>query len=142
MLARCQDIVNEIESILFLMNDFYSSTINLMVKITAPVWGLLSFETRAVSWNRRQFFMNVISIGEVLWDVSGEKESLGGAPLNFSMHLRRLGHQVSFISAVGNDDRGQRILRKLEDEEMPTAFVRVDPQHPTGYVYVRFGRHG
>ena len=48
--------------------------------------------------------MNVISIGEVLWDIVGQEEHLGGAAFNFSAHLSRLGHTVSFISAVGADE--------------------------------------
>ena len=53
--------------------------------------------------------MNVISIGEVLWDIVGQEEHLGGATFNFSAHLSRLGHTVSFISAVGEDEPGQRL---------------------------------
>lgn len=86
--------------------------------------------------------MNVISIGEVLWDVVGLREFLGGAPLNFATHLSYLGHQVSLISAVGNDDRGRRILQRLEQSGLSTVFISVDPQHPTGWVDVRLSPAG
>src|SRR6266702_1914632 len=56
--------------------------------------------------SRRGRLMNVVSIGEVLWDIVGQQEYLGGASFNFSAHLHKLGHTVSFISAVGADDRG------------------------------------
>ena len=52
--------------------------------------------------------MNVLTIGEVLWDIVGQEEHLGGATFNFSAHLSRLGHRVSFISAVGKDELGRR----------------------------------
>ena len=32
--------------------------------------------------------MRIISIGEILWDVYGDKEFVGGAPFNFSVHSR------------------------------------------------------
>ena len=35
--------------------------------------------------------MNILSIGEVLWDVFGDAEHLGGAALNFAAHARVLG---------------------------------------------------
>jgi sugar/nucleoside kinase (ribokinase family) len=44
--------------------------------------------------------MNVISIGEVLWDLFRDAEHLGGAAFNFSAHAKILGHSVSFISIV------------------------------------------
>src|SRR5580704_3567567 len=47
--------------------------------------------------------VNVVSIGEVLWDIVGHQEHLGGATFNFSAHLSKLGHNVTFISAVGAD---------------------------------------
>lgn len=53
--------------------------------------------------------MRIVSIGEVLWDVIGDKEYLGGAALNFAAHAARLGHAVFFVSAVGKDERGRRV---------------------------------
>jgi fructokinase len=80
--------------------------------------------------------VNVISIGEVLWDVVGSEEHLGGATFNFTAHLTRLGHQVSFISGVGNDDRGRKILAKMSDLGISTCFVRSVPDQATGTVTV------
>ena len=51
--------------------------------------------------------MNLISIGEVLWDVVGETDHLGGAPLNFAAHAAKLGHSCFLVSAVGSDERGE-----------------------------------
>lgn len=80
--------------------------------------------------------MKVISIGEVLWDVVGSEEHLGGASFNFSAHLTRLGHEVFFVSAVGEDDRGRRILQRMQHLGISTAFVRRVPDHATGIVTV------
>ena len=54
--------------------------------------------------------MRIVSIGEVLWDVIGGSEYLGGAPLNFAAHAHKLGHEVYLLSAVGEDERGKRAL--------------------------------
>lgn len=35
--------------------------------------------------------MKALSFGEILWDVYPGKECLGGAPMDFSVHLARLG---------------------------------------------------
>jgi fructokinase len=80
--------------------------------------------------------MNILSIGEVLWDVFGDKELLGGAALNFAAHARILGHSVSFLSAVGDDPRGRRALEKMEAMGLPTRFVHRVKDHPTGIVTV------
>ncbi|MBI2192206.1 MAG: carbohydrate kinase [Planctomycetes bacterium] len=80
--------------------------------------------------------MNIISVGEVLWDVFQEAEHIGGAVFNCSAHAARLGHSVTFISAVGNDDRGKRALQRARELRLSTSCIRVDPEHPTGHVSV------
>jgi fructokinase len=82
--------------------------------------------------------MKIISIGEVLWDILSGAEHLGGAPFNFAWHAHNLGHDVSFISAVGNDDRGHRALELMEQAGLPTRFVHRTSDHPTGTVTVSF----
>jgi fructokinase len=80
--------------------------------------------------------VNVVTIGEVLWDVVGSQEHLGGATFNFSAHLRKLGHNVSFISAVGADLRGQKILENMAQLGLSPGYVSIDAQHATGIVTV------
>jgi fructokinase len=86
--------------------------------------------------------MNILSIGEVLWDVLGETEHLGGAALNFAAHAKILGHSVSFISAVGDDPRGRRVLEKMETMGLTTRFVRPVKNRPTGIVTVTLDASG
>lgn len=86
--------------------------------------------------------MKVISIGEVLWDVIGEEEHLGGAPFNFAAHLSRLGHEVLFVSAVGEDERGDRILGRMAAIGLATDLVSRSPRHPTGAVTVVLSSDG
>jgi fructokinase len=80
--------------------------------------------------------MKIAAIGEVLWDILPEAEHLGGAPFNFALHARNLGYDVSFISAVGNDDRGRRALELMEQAGLSTRFVCRTSDHPTGTVTV------
>jgi fructokinase len=86
--------------------------------------------------------VNTISIGEVLWDVVGDAEHLGGAPFNFSAHLAKLGHNVSFISAVGADARGRRILDSMAQMGLSTRYVRELQDQATGAVTVTLSPEG
>ena len=75
--------------------------------------------------------------GEVLFDCFPTGEHiLGGAPFNVAWHLQALGDQPRFISRVGNDERGKKILQAMGNWEMSTADVQVDKGHPTGRVEV------
>jgi fructokinase len=86
--------------------------------------------------------VRIVSIGEVLWDVIGDKEYLGGAALNFAAHAARLGHTVFFVSAVGRDERGRRVLERMEEIGLPTRYVREVATHPTGVVSVELDSAG
>lgn len=76
--------------------------------------------------------MRIVSVGEVLWDVIGEREFLGGAPLNFSVCAQRLGNEVAFLSAVGQDRRGERAIEAIRAEGLSTEWVQMVANRPTG----------
>ena len=84
----------------------------------------------------------IVSIGEVLWDVIAGSERLGGAPFNFAYHASRLGHEVIFVSAVGDDARGRAVLAKAADLGMRTDFIQVVEGAPTGIVTVALDEAG
>jgi len=86
--------------------------------------------------------VKIVAIGEVLWDVIGEKEYLGGATLNFAAHAARLGHEVFFVSAVGDDERGHRVLERMGQMGLPTRYVHRLQTHPTGIVTVELEAAG
>lgn len=86
--------------------------------------------------------MKIVSIGEVLWDVIGDKEHLGGATFNFSAHARKLGHEVYFVSAVGQDERGDRVLERMEQMGLSTRFVRRVEGRATGIASVSLNAEG
>jgi len=80
--------------------------------------------------------MRLITIGEILWDVIGGQEHLGGALLNLSVHASRLGHDLSLMSAVGADQRGDRALEAMSSLGLSTDLVRRSEEWPTGIVTV------
>ena len=67
--------------------------------------------------------MRIVVIGEVLWDVFEDSEKLGGASFNFAVHASRLGHEVTFVSAVGDDQRGRAVLARAAN----SAWYRLHP---------------
>ena len=86
--------------------------------------------------------MRLISIGEILWDVIGGQEHLGGALLNLSVHASRLGHDVSLVSAVGADQRGDRALEAMSGLGLAIDCVQRSEEWPTGIVTVTVADDG
>jgi fructokinase len=82
-----------------------------------------------------------IVFGEVLFDRFPDgRRVLGGAPFNVAWHLRGLGLDPLFLSAVGDDADGREVLDAMESWGMDAAGVQRDPAHPTGAVDVRLER--
>ena len=86
--------------------------------------------------------MRIVSIGEILWDVISADEYLGGAPLNFAAHARKLGHDVFLISSVGDDQRGHRALAGLQRCGISSEFVQIIRGQSTGTAEVDLGPDG
>ena len=86
--------------------------------------------------------MNIVSIGEILWDLFPDGERLGGAPLNFSAHATRLGERVTFVSAVGDDARGLEARRRAAELGLDAGSIQVVPEAPTGIVSVKVDAEG
>jgi fructokinase len=80
--------------------------------------------------------MQVVSIGEILWDIFPNQELLGGAALNFSVNVARLGDSVSLMTAVGQDTRGQAACNTMKSLGLSTDFVQVVAHRPTGLARV------
>jgi fructokinase len=81
----------------------------------------------------------VYIFGEVLFDKFPHAEPLlGGAPFNVAWHLRGFGEIPRFISAVGQDAAGDRILAAMADWDMDIRYMSRDPLHPSGAVNVCF----
>lgn len=77
----------------------------------------------------------VFCFGEVLWDVVGDEELPGGAPLNVAYHLAKdPRHEVYVISSVGADESGERMRALIGNWGIDTRFVQVDTECGTGRV--------
>lgn len=83
-----------------------------------------------------------VGIGEVLFDVFEDgTETLGGAPLNFAIHVHQLASRLGvgrgiIASCISPDRRGYKIINSLRRRRMFTRYVGKDPGHPTGLVSV------
>ena len=86
--------------------------------------------------------MKIVSVGEVLWDILPSSEHLGGAPFNFACHAHNLGHEVCFVSAVGNDQYGRQTLEQMTESGLSTRFMRCVPDCSTGTVTVTLDSRG
>ena len=84
---------------------------------------------------------NIISIGELLWDMLPDKSILGGAPANLTFRLKELGEECYLISKVGNDTLGRNALQILKSMGLSTSFIQIDEKFPTGTVHVSFDEH-
>ncbi len=81
--------------------------------------------------------MRVLSFGEILFDIIEGEPMLGGAPLNFTMNLAKMGIHSSLISRVGDDQLGQLALSRMKSVGAKTKFVQVDGKRKTGTVDVK-----
>jgi len=80
--------------------------------------------------------LEVVAIGEVLWDFIGSEKHLGGAPFNFAVHCHYLGSRSSIVSRVGRDELGDEILARARDLGVDASLIQRDDEHPTGQVRV------
>ncbi len=80
--------------------------------------------------------MQVLGVGEVLWDVFPQRELLGGAPLNFCANAVRLGHGAALITAVANDQRGRAAQAAMEELGLDTSLIRIVNEPATGVAIV------
>jgi fructokinase len=86
--------------------------------------------------------LNVIGVGEVLWDLLLTGPQLGGAPANFAYHAHALGAQAQVITRVGKDDYGREIIRRFHEMGLPETGVQVDETAPTGTAKVALSGDG
>jgi fructokinase len=84
----------------------------------------------------------ILVIGEVLLDIFPKSERLGGAPFNFAYHLKQFGFPVRFISRIGIDDNGRKILDRIKEAGFDPGDIQLDDVHPTGTVQVQLDNNG
>ena len=82
----------------------------------------------------------VVGMGEALFDCLPEGKKIGGAPANFAYHVSQFGFQSCVVSAVGNDEDGDEILRIFNQRGLNMQIERVP--FPTGTVQVTLDEKG
>ncbi|HEY6549150.1 MAG TPA: sugar kinase [Vicinamibacteria bacterium] len=73
--------------------------------------------------------------GETLQRAASLVVDHAGAESNTCVGLARLGFQVAWVSRLGEDPPGDRILEALRSEGIDTRFVRRDPRRQTGVMF-------
>jgi fructokinase len=79
----------------------------------------------------------VICFGEVLWDILPSGAVPGGAPMNVTYHLQKLGKQPALITRVGRDEKGKELAAIFSEHGVCTDFFQVDDEHETGKVFAQ-----
>jgi fructokinase len=85
---------------------------------------------------------SLATIGELLWDVYGEKKYIGGSPANVALHAAQAGANVILLSRVGTDRAGDELLAALAGRQLSLAGVQRDPVKSTGQVFITVSPDG
>ena len=80
----------------------------------------------------------IVSIGEVVWDIFGDRKVLGGAPINVAYHLQSLNMDVKIITKIGQDALGKETKSRLQELGLSLDGVQ-EGDLPTGEVNVTIG---
>ncbi|MDT0642651.1 carbohydrate kinase [Zunongwangia sp. F363] len=83
-----------------------------------------------------------VCYGEILWDVFPDEERIGGAPLNVASRLSSFGIHTKMLSKIGKDERGQKLLTYLKNNNVDTKHVSEDENLSTGIVQVSLSPSG
>jgi fructokinase len=86
--------------------------------------------------------VEIVGLGEILWDLLPGGRQLGGAPFNFAFHCHQLGHTSIMVSRVGKDQLGREIRETLRRLGLSDTALQEDAVHPTGTVSVAVDERG
>jgi len=83
-----------------------------------------------------QNMVEVLGLGEWLWDMLPEGPRAGGAPYNLAFQSHAMGHPSAIVSRVGDDDLGRQLANLAADAGIDLTCAQVDSRFPTGKVLV------
>lgn len=88
----------------------------------------------------------IVIIGEGMLELSGDGPGwslgYGGDTLNTAIHLVRLGHEVSFATALGADPFSDSLRHRWQEEGLDISLVLTDPDRLPGLYAIRTGPGG
>lgn len=77
-----------------------------------------------------------------LEDVTHFERSLAGAEINVGIGLVRLGHEVTYLTRLGDDPLGHAINKRLIKENIDTSMITYDPIYKTGMMMKNIVKNG
>jgi fructokinase len=86
--------------------------------------------------------LNVVSFGEVLWDLFPTHKKIGGAPLNVALRMNSLGAATTIISRVGADEDGNKIISFINNQDVSSDAIQIGEDYKTGVVNVMINEKG
>lgn len=86
--------------------------------------------------------LKTVCYGEVLWDIFPDGKRIGGAPLNVAFRLSANEIETTVISKIGEDKKGEEILKYLHQNDIGTDLIQTDTSYPTGIVNVTLNNSG
>ena len=86
--------------------------------------------------------VQVVGIGEILWDMLPGGRRIGGAPANFAYHVNAHGLSAVPVSSVGEDALGHEIIDSLTAWNLDPRYISAQREYSTGVVQVRLDASG
>lgn len=90
--------------------------------------------------------MRFCFIGEAMIEISGNadncKMGFAGDTLNTAVHLARFGHQVSYFTAIGNDDFSNDFAKFLNGENVNSEFILRHHSRHMGLYTIKLDANG
>ncbi len=84
----------------------------------------------------------IVAMGDGLWDLFPDGPRFGGATANYACHCSILGANVHMVSGVGQDERGDALLKVYRKHGVNTDLIQVLNDYPTGIVHVELTKNG
>ncbi|MEI0530988.1 PfkB family carbohydrate kinase [Brachyspira pilosicoli] len=78
---------------------------------------------------------NILTFGELLYDVYNDVSVIGGAPFNYSVQLSRLlnnDDKLKFITALGDDELGKDAINFIKKENIDSSLIQINNNYNTG----------
>lgn len=93
--------------------------------------------------------IDILAFGEAMVEFNQQPDDptrylqgYGGDTSNFCVAAARQGARTGYITAVGDDSFGERLMALWTQERVDTRHVRIDPEAPTGVYFVSHDAHG